>query len=109
MKKNDALEKRLADAGVVSFDDARDWLGFSDEEKTLMDMQIAAERAVEREMKAKRVSQAELARRMGTKQPAVSRMIRRIAAWWFARCILSGEMFSRAFLALRFRQKKTAL
>ena len=73
MKKKDSLEKRLADAGVVSFSDARDWLGFSNEEKALMDMQIAAERAVESEMKAKRVSQAELARRMGTKQPAVSR------------------------------------
>ena len=101
MKKNDALEKRLADAGVVSFDDVRDWLGFSDEEKTLMDMQIAAERAVEREMKAKRVSQAELARRMGTKQPAVSRMIRQSGS-------ASFETLFRALLALGSTPRKIA-
>ena len=101
MKKNDALEKRLADAGVVSFDDARDWLGFSDEEKTLMDMQIAAERAVERDMKAKRVSQAELARRMGTKQPAVSRMIRQSGS-------ASFETLFRALLALGSTPRKIA-
>ena len=101
MKKTDALEKRLADAGVVSFDDARDWLGFSDEEKTLMDMQIAAERAVEREMKAKRVSQRELARRMGTKQPTVSRMLAEPASTTF-------DSLFRALLALGSTPRKIA-
>ncbi len=101
MKRNNAFEKRLSDAGVVSFDDARDWLGFSDEEKVLMDMQIAAERAVEREMKAKCVSQAELARRMGTKQPAVSRMIRQSGSTSF-------ETLFRALLALGSTPRKIA-
>ena len=101
MRKDEALEKRLADAGVVSFDDARDWLEFSDEEKALMDMQIAAERAVEREMKLNRVSQAELARRMGTKQPAVSRMIRQSGS-------ASFETLFRALLALGATPRKIA-
>lgn len=93
MKKNEALEKRLAAADVVTYDDARDWLGFTDEEKALCDMQIAAERAVERKMKEKRISQTELARRMGTKQPAVSRMLHRSGS-------ASFEQLFRALLAL---------
>lgn len=101
MKKDELLEKRLSDAGVVSFDDARDWLGFSAEEKALMDMQIAAERAVEREMRAKHVSQAELARRMGTQQPAVSRMIRQSGS-------ASFETLFRALLALGATPRKIA-
>lgn len=101
MKKNESLEMRLAEAGIVSFGDARDWLGFSDEEKALMDMQIAAERAIEREMRAKHVSQAELARRMGTKQPAVSRMIRQSGS-------ASFETLFRALLALGATPRKIA-
>ena len=101
MKKNKSLEMRLAEAGIVSFGDARDWLGFSDEEKALMDMQIAAERAIEREMRAKHVSQAELARRMGTKQPAVSRMIRQSGS-------ASFETLFRALLALGATPRKIA-
>ena len=101
MKKNESLEMRLAEAGIVSFGDARDWLGFSDEEKALMDMQIAAERAIEREMRVKHVSQAELARRMGTKQPAVSRMIRQSGS-------ASFETLFRALLALGATPRKIA-
>ena len=40
--------KRLEKAGYAVFDDARDWLGFTEEEKILSDMQIAAARELER-------------------------------------------------------------
>ena len=41
--------KRLEKAGYAVFDDARDWLGFTEEEKILSDMQIAAAPAPSRE------------------------------------------------------------
>ncbi len=96
-EKRKALEK----AGYVVFDDARDWLGFTDEEKALCDMQIAAERALERKMKETRVTQRELARRMGTKQPAVSRMLRHAGTTSF-------EQIFRALLALGETPRKIA-
>ena len=68
--------KRLEKAGYAVFDDARDWLGFTEEEKILSDMQIAAARELERLRAEQGVSQTELARRMGTKQSTVSRTLR---------------------------------
>lgn len=67
--------KKLEELGYAVFDDARDWLGFSEEEKALSDMQIAAAREIEKLRAEKGVSQAELARRMGSKQPTVSRSL----------------------------------
>lgn len=68
--------KQLEKAGYAVFDDARDWLGFTEEEKILSDMQIAAARELERLRAEQGVSQTELARRMGTKQSTVSRTLR---------------------------------
>ena len=68
--------KQLEKAGYPVFDDARDWLGFTEEEKILSDMQIAAARELERLRAEQGVSQTELARRMGTKQSTVSRTLR---------------------------------
>ncbi|MBR1836974.1 MAG: XRE family transcriptional regulator [Kiritimatiellae bacterium] len=101
MTKNEKLEQKLAAAGIVTYADARDWLGFTDEEKALCDMQIAAERALERKMKETRVTQKELAKRMGTKQPAVSRMLRHVGSTSF-------EQIFRALLALGESPRKIA-
>ena len=90
-----------SNVGAKNITDKQKKLGFSAEEKALMDMQIAAERAVEREMRAKHVSQAELARRMGTQQPAVSRMIRQSGS-------ASFETLFRALLALGATPRKIA-
>lgn len=68
--------KRIEAAGWTAYDDARDWLGFSPEEKAMSDLRIAAARAIGAKAKSAGVSQSELARRMGTRQPAVSRMLR---------------------------------
>lgn len=72
---NDTHSRKLEEAGIVTFEDGRDWLGFTPEEKALSDMQIAAARELERLRARKKVSQAELARRMGSKQSAVSRAL----------------------------------
>ena len=69
--------KKLEAAGFEVFDDACDALGLTEAEKAIVDMRMAAEAELERLRNANPgVSQAELARRMGTRQPAVSRMLR---------------------------------
>jgi len=104
MSKDHAMEefeRRLAEAGVVTYDDARDWLGFSEEEKAMSDMRIAAARAVEARARAAKVSQRELARRMGTRQPAVSRMLSGAGSPTF-------ETLFRAMLALGADRREIA-
>ena len=93
MKRNEEFERRLAEAGFVTYEDARDWLGFTDEEKALSDMRIAAARAVEAKARETRITQRELARRMGTRQPAVSRLLR-------GGCTATFETCFRALLAM---------
>ncbi len=74
MDKNERA--RLEAAGFEVFDDACDALGLSDAEKAIVDARRAARAELERLRSSTSVSQAELAKRMGTKQPAVSRLFR---------------------------------
>lgn len=62
--------------GYEVFDDACDAIGLSDAEKALVDARLAAEEKLAAARAASSLSQAELARRMGTKQPAVSRLFK---------------------------------
>ena len=82
--------KRLEKAGYAVFDDARDWLGFTEEEKILSDMQIAAARELERLRAEQGVSQTELARRMGTKQSTVRSPQPSSCDWLFRALIALG-------------------
>lgn len=66
----------LESQGYAVFDDGCDAIGLSDTEKAIVDARLAAEAELERRRAASTVSQAELARRMGTKQPAVSRLFK---------------------------------
>ena len=70
----DAKKKILADNGYRITDSA-EWLGLSREEAQLIDMRDALAQELERERKAKGVTQAELAKRIGTKQSGVARMV----------------------------------
>lgn len=67
---------RLEAAGFDVFDDACDALGLTDAEKAIVDARQAAKAELARRRAASTVSQAELARRMGTRQPAVSRLFK---------------------------------
>lgn len=67
---------RLEAAGFDVFDDACDALGLTDAEKAVVDARQAAKAQLEKARADSHISQAELARRMGTKQPAVSRLFR---------------------------------
>ena len=67
---------RLEAAGFDVFDDACDALGLTDAEKAIVDARQAAKAELERLRAEGKISQAELARRMGTKQPAVSRLFK---------------------------------
>ena len=100
--------KRLEKAGYAVFDDARDWLGFTEGEKILSDMQIAAARELERLRAEQGVSQTELARRMGTKQSTVSRTLRSPQTASFSPQTASFDWLFRALIALGATPRKIA-
>ena len=70
-------KRKLQAAGFDVFEDGCDALGLTEAEKAIVDARMAAGAALE-QCRAENpdVSQAELARRMGTRQPAVSRMMK---------------------------------
>lgn len=68
-------KKKMLEANGYRVVDSADWLGLSNEESQIVDMRVALAQELERVRKAKGVTQAELARRVGTKQSGVARMI----------------------------------
>lgn len=68
-------KKKILEANGYRVVDSADWLGLSNEEAQIVDMRVALAQELERVRKAKGITQAELARRVGTKQSGVARMI----------------------------------
>lgn len=68
-------KKKMLEANGYRVVDSADWLGLSNEEAQIVDMRVALAQELERVRKAKGIPQAELARRVGTKQSGVARMI----------------------------------
>ena len=68
-------KKKMLEATGYRVVDSADWLGLSNEEAQIVDMRVALAQELERVRKAKGITQAELARRVGTKQSGVARMI----------------------------------
>ena len=74
LEMTDAQKKMLAAKGYKVTDSA-EWLGLSREEAQIVDMRVALAHELERVRKAKGITQAELAKRVGTKQSGVARML----------------------------------
>ena len=74
LEMTDAKKKMLAAKGYKVTDSA-EWLGLSREEAQIVDMRVALAQELERVRKAKGITQAELAKRVGTKQSGVARML----------------------------------
>ena len=92
--------KKLANMGwkMGDFGDAFD---LSPEDRAFVEMRLAAAREVDRLREEQGVSQRELARRMGTKQPTVSRMLKTPSTTTF-------DALFRALLALGSTPRKIA-
>ena len=71
--KDDKI-KKLENAGF-KVTDAFEWLGLSREERTVVEMRVALAAELEKMRKEKGLTQAQLAKRLGTSQPGVARMI----------------------------------
>ena len=91
---------RLEKAGW-KMGDFGDAFGLSDEDRAFVQMRLAAAREVDRLREEQGVSQRELARRMGTKQPTVSRMLKEPFSSTF-------DSLFRALLALGATPRKIA-
>lgn len=68
-------KKKILEANGYRVTDSADWLGLTKEEAQIVDMRVALAQELERVRKAKGITQAELARRVGTKQSGVARML----------------------------------
>lgn len=84
--------KKLENAGW-KMGDFGDAFALSAEDRAFVEMRLAAAREVDRLREEQGVSQRELARRMGTKQPTVSRMLAEPSSTTF-------DSLFRALLAL---------
>ena len=68
-------KKKMLGANGYKVIDSAEWLGISREEAQIVDMRVALAQELERVRKAKGITQAELAKRVGTKQSGVARML----------------------------------
>ena len=68
-------KKKILVANGYTITDSADWLGLSNEEAQIVNMRVALAQELERVRKSKGITQAELARRVGTKQSGVARML----------------------------------
>ncbi len=104
MKGMEAMDKnrikRLEKAGW-KMGDFGDAFALSAEDRAFVEMRLAAAREVDRLREEQGVSQRELARRMGTKQPTVSRMLSEPSSTTF-------DSLFRALLALGSTPRKIA-
>lgn len=55
--------------------DTKDWIGLTVEECRIVEMRVALAQELEKIRKEKGITQGELARRMGTRQSGVARMV----------------------------------
>ena len=97
----DPEKKKRLEAKGWRFGDYGDLLGMTAEEKAVVEMRLAAKREIERLRASSTLSQAELARRMGTKQPNVSRLLRDLGS-------ASLDMLVRLLLAFGLDRKGVA-
>jgi len=69
-------EKRARlEAAGFTLTDTKDWIGLTIEEAKIVEMRVALAAEVEKVRKEKGLTQVQLAKRMGTKQSGVARMI----------------------------------
>lgn len=98
MNKDKIAKLEKAGWSVGDFGDA---FGLSDADRAFVEMRLAAAREVDRLRTEQGVSQRELARRMGTGQPNVSRVLRDPSTSTF-------DFLLRALLALGATPRKIA-
>ena len=69
-------EKRAKlEAAGFKLTNTKDWIGLTIEENRIVEMRVALAQELEKVRKEKGITQGELAKRMGTKQSGIARMI----------------------------------
>ena len=74
-RKRKSTKRKKLEAKGYKVTDSAEWLGLSREEAQIVNMRVALAQELERVRKAKGITQAELAKRVGTKQSGVARML----------------------------------
>ena len=70
----DRTKRKILEAKGWKFGDAQEFLELSDEEMAFVEMKLALSRSLKERRKRKRLSQAELARRINSSQSRVAKM-----------------------------------
>jgi len=71
----DKAKRAKLEAAGFTLTDTKDWIGLTIEENKIVEMRVALAAEVEKVRKEKGLTQMELARKLGTKQSGVARMI----------------------------------
>lgn len=67
-------KRRALERAGFRFGDAADFLGLSDEERRLVELRLSVSRAVRRLREKRRLTQQELARKLGSSQSRVAKL-----------------------------------
>ncbi|HRT29805.1 MAG TPA: helix-turn-helix transcriptional regulator [Kiritimatiellia bacterium] len=68
-------KRKKIEAAGYEVTDSADWLGLDTAERTIVAMRISLAEELDRLRKEKKLSQSDLAKILGTRQPGVSRLI----------------------------------
>ena len=71
----DKAKRAKLEAAGFTLTDTKDWIGLTIDENMIVEMRVALAAEVEKVRKEKGITQVQLAKRMGTRQSGVARMI----------------------------------
>lgn len=71
----DKVKRAKLEAAVFTLTDTKDWIGLTIDENKIVEMRVALAAEMEKVRKGKGITQVQLAKKLGTRQSSVARMI----------------------------------